>query len=210
MRPQNPRAPRIGADSKVNASRSPFRSRLGPNGTASMRHERRTRTDPTVAFWLSGRARLAAEGWTAPPLRPPRTRPAAEQLGAQEDTRFGHLDGSGPADVASAGRVVGITSSLTDSRAESKRVPQTPSSPGRAAALGCTVGSVDLAGNSVRALDEAVLSRLRHAIAAQAGGEEEQLNGVLRMLGAKIPAANQVPLFGKAAAGQAPKPLRRV
>jgi hypothetical protein len=60
--------------------------------------------------------------------------------------------------------------------------------------------------NSVQALDEAVLSRLRQAIAAQAGGEEEQLNGVLRMLGAEIPAATQVPLFGKAPAGQPQKP----
>jgi len=65
---------------------------------------------------------------------------------------------------------------------------------------------VDPAGHSVHVLDEAVLSRLRQAIAAQAGGEEEQLNGVLRMLGAEIPAATQVPLFGQAPAGQAPKP----
>jgi hypothetical protein len=60
--------------------------------------------------------------------------------------------------------------------------------------------------NPVQALDEAVLSRLRHAIAAEAGGEEEQLSGVLRMLGAEIPAANQLPLFGKPPAGQEPKP----
>jgi hypothetical protein len=61
--------------------------------------------------------------------------------------------------------------------------------------------------NSVQAMDEAVLSRLRQAIAAQAGGEEEQLNGVLRMLGAEIPPPpTQVPLFSKAPAGQAPKP----
>jgi hypothetical protein len=62
---------------------------------------------------------------------------------------------------------------------------------------------------SVNALDEAVLSRLRRAITAQAGGEEEQLNGVLRMLGAEIPAETQVPLFGQGPAGQAPKALRR-
>jgi hypothetical protein len=37
---------------------------------------------------------------------------------------------------------------------------------------------------SVRAADEAVLARLRHAIDPEAGGEEEQLNGVLRMLDA--------------------------
>jgi hypothetical protein len=60
--------------------------------------------------------------------------------------------------------------------------------------------------NSDQALDEAVLSRLRHAIAAEAGGEEEQLNGVLRMLGAEIPSAKQAPSFGEAPAGQAPKP----
>jgi hypothetical protein len=61
--------------------------------------------------------------------------------------------------------------------------------------------------NSVQALDEAVLSRLRHAIVAPAGGEEEQqLNGVLRMLGAETPDKNQLPLFGKPAAGQEPKP----
>jgi hypothetical protein len=35
-------------------------------------------------------------------------------------------------------------------------------------------------------VDEAVLSRLRHAIAAEDGDEEEQLNGVLRMLGAEV------------------------
>jgi hypothetical protein len=67
-------------------------------------------------------------------------------------------------------------------------------------------GLVDPAGNSVQALDEAVLSRLRRAITAEAGGAEEQLNGVLRMLGAEIPAATQVPLFGQGPAGQAPKP----
>ena len=37
---------------------------------------------------------------------------------------------------------------------------------------------------SVRAVDEAVLRRLRLAIDPEAGNEEEQLNGVLRMLGA--------------------------
>ena len=36
----------------------------------------------------------------------------------------------------------------------------------------------------VRAVDEAVVSRLRLAIDVEAGGEEEQLNGVLRMLAA--------------------------
>jgi hypothetical protein len=37
---------------------------------------------------------------------------------------------------------------------------------------------------SVRAVDEAVLGRLRLAIDAETGNEEEQLNGVLRMLSA--------------------------
>jgi hypothetical protein len=37
---------------------------------------------------------------------------------------------------------------------------------------------------SGRAVDEAVLARLRLAIGVEAGGEEEQLNGVLRMLSA--------------------------
>jgi hypothetical protein len=36
--------------------------------------------------------------------------------------------------------------------------------------------------NPAQALDEALLGRLRHAIDVEAGGEEEQLNGVLRML----------------------------
>jgi hypothetical protein len=37
---------------------------------------------------------------------------------------------------------------------------------------------------SGRVVDEAVLGRLRLAIDAEAGGEEEQLKGVLRMLSA--------------------------
>jgi hypothetical protein len=58
-------------------------------------------------------------------------------------------------------------------------------------------------------MDKAALGRLRHAIAAEDGDEEEQeqqLNGVLRMLGAQIPDKTQLPLFGKAQAGQAPGP----
>jgi hypothetical protein len=58
-------------------------------------------------------------------------------------------------------------------------------------------------------MDKAALGRLRHAIAAEDGDEEEQeeqLNGVLRMLGAQIPDKTQLPLFGKAPAGQVPKP----
>ena len=53
-----------------------------------------------------------------------------------------------------------------------------------------------------RAVDEAVLARLRLAIDVEAGGEEEQLDGVLRMLGAKRPDKNQISLFSKAPAGQ--------
>jgi hypothetical protein len=53
-------------------------------------------------------------------------------------------------------------------------------------------------------VDEAVLAWLRQAITSD-GGEEEQLNGVLRMLGAETPSKNQLPLFGKAPAGQAPR-----
>ena len=56
-------------------------------------------------------------------------------------------------------------------------------------------------------MDEATLGRLRRAIAAEDGDEEEQqLKGVLRMLGAEIRDETQIPLFGKAPAGQAPKP----
>ena len=58
-------------------------------------------------------------------------------------------------------------------------------------------------------MDKAALGRLRHAIAAEDGDEEEQeqqLNGVLRMLGAEIPDKTQLPLFGKPPAGQEPKP----
>jgi hypothetical protein len=43
-------------------------------------------------------------------------------------------------------------------------------------------------------MDEAVLARLRDAIAAE-DVDEEQLKGVLRMLGAEIPKQNQLHLF---------------
>ena len=55
-------------------------------------------------------------------------------------------------------------------------------------------------------MDEAALGRLRQAIAAGDGDEEEQeqqLNGVLRMLGAEIPDKNQLPLFGMPPTAQA-------
>jgi hypothetical protein len=58
-------------------------------------------------------------------------------------------------------------------------------------------------------MDKSAIGRLRQAIAAGDGDEEEQeqqLNGVLRMLGAEIPDKNQLHLFGKPPAGQEPKP----
>jgi hypothetical protein len=67
-----------------------------------------------------------------------------------------------------------------------------------------TVALWNLAGNS--AMDRAALEgRLRHAIASEDGDEEDQLNGVLRMLGAHVPDENQLPLFGKPPAGQRSK-----
>ena len=58
--------------------------------------------------------------------------------------------------------------------------------------------------NPVTAVDEAVLARLRDAIAAE-DVEEEQLKGVLRMLGEEIREQNQLHLFkgGLAAEHQA-------
>jgi hypothetical protein len=44
-------------------------------------------------------------------------------------------------------------------------------------------------------MDETVLARLRDAIAAEDVDEEEQLKGVLRMLGEEIPEQNQLHLF---------------
>jgi hypothetical protein len=59
-----------------------------------------------------------------------------------------------------------------------------------------TIHEVDeLVGNPVIAMDEAVLARLRDAIAAEDVDEEEQLKGVLRMLGEEILEQNQLHLF---------------
>jgi hypothetical protein len=55
--------------------------------------------------------------------------------------------------------------------------------------------------NYPKPVDEAILARLRHAIATEDGDEEKQLNAVLRMLGAEIHDKNQLPL---APGGQAP------
>jgi hypothetical protein len=54
--------------------------------------------------------------------------------------------------------------------------------------------------NPLRAVDKAALGRLRDAI-ADADVDEEQLKGVLRMLGAEIPDETQLPLFGKRPGG---------
>jgi hypothetical protein len=61
--------------------------------------------------------------------------------------------------------------------------------------------------NAVQPVNELALRRLRHAIAAEDEEEEEQLIGVLRMLGAEIPDKDQLPLFGKAPAGHKPPGL---
>ena len=58
-------------------------------------------------------------------------------------------------------------------------------------------GLEDSVDDSVEAVDEAVIARLRHAIAVEAEDDEKQLNGVLRMLGAEIPDSKQLPLFDK-------------
>jgi hypothetical protein len=58
--------------------------------------------------------------------------------------------------------------------------------------------------DSLRAVDKTVLGRLRDAIAAEGEDETAQLDGVLRMLGAKTPDRDQLPLFNKAPGKQAP------
>jgi hypothetical protein len=55
--------------------------------------------------------------------------------------------------------------------------------------------------DSVEAVDEAVIARLRRAIAVDEEDDEKQLNGVLRMLGAEVPNSKQLPLFGKLRSG---------
>jgi hypothetical protein len=52
-------------------------------------------------------------------------------------------------------------------------------------------------GKSAAGVVDEVRVRLRDAIAASDVDEEEQLNGVLRMLGEEIPEQNQLLLFGK-------------
>lgn len=49
-------------------------------------------------------------------------------------------------------------------------------------------------GNPVTTVDETLLARLRDAILAE-DDDEEQLKGVLRMLGKEIPEENQLHLF---------------
>jgi hypothetical protein len=57
----------------------------------------------------------------------------------------------------------------------------------------------------VQTFDEAARGRLRAAILAE-DGDEKQLDGVLRMLGAQSRGTNQLPLFNKASSGRASKP----
>jgi hypothetical protein len=52
-------------------------------------------------------------------------------------------------------------------------------------------------------VDEAARGRLRLAILAE-DGDEEQLDGVMRMLGEKTNDKDQLPLFGKARADRRP------
>jgi len=52
--------------------------------------------------------------------------------------------------------------------------------------------SVEPVENSVEAVDEAVIARLRHAIAVEEDDEEKkQLNAVLRMLGPAVGASRE-------------------
>jgi len=67
---------------------------------------------------------------------------------------------------------------------------------GRAASLGCTV-TVAPVKNPEDPVDEVARGRLRAAIVAE-DGDEEQLDGVMRMLRAVVPKQDQLPLFGEA------------
>jgi hypothetical protein len=58
-------------------------------------------------------------------------------------------------------------------------------------------GLEDSVDDSVEAVDEAVVARLRHAIGVEEEDDEKQLNAVLRMLGAAIPDSKQLPLKGR-------------
>ena len=90
-------------------------------------------------------------------------------------------------------------------------VPQTPTSPGWQQGLSHRSAvrwalSKRIVDNSVQPVNELALRRLRHAISGE-DEDEEQLIGVLRMLGAEIPDKSQLPLFGKTAASEARRAL---
>src|SRR5256885_16277869 len=60
--------------------------------------------------------------------------------------------------------------------------------------------------DSVEDVDEAVIARLRHAIAVEGGDDEKELNAVLRMLGAEVPDKKQLPPFGRRRPHPTPAP----
>lgn len=51
--------------------------------------------------------------------------------------------------------------------------------------------------NPVGVVDDAAVDRLRDAITAEDVAEDEQLQGVLRMLGKEMPREDQLPLFNR-------------